>query len=948
VTDVIRFLVLGLGLGAMYALAGQGIIVIYRGSGVINFALGAIGTAAAYLAWELQNAGWPFGWAFVAGVALSAVLGVAMQILVMRPMRRASSLVRLVATLGVLVLLQSFLTLRYDGNVTLVASPLPTTLLRPFGGAVVINEDRLWLLAIAILVTVLLWCGYRWTNFGRATTAVAENPRAASSLGWSPDLIATANWGLGCALAGAAGILLAPVISLQVAAFTTLVLAALAAALVGGFTSFPITLAAGLLIGIITSELTRFSTTPGLADTVPFFVIVVMVVISGRALPIRGFLSDRLPKLGTGRLRPALIVPAAVVTFAVITQIRSPTWADAVTTTFGVATILLSIVVVTGYAGQISLAQYAFAGVGALIAGRLVATTSVPFEAALLIGVAGTVPIGLLFALPAVRTRGVKLAIITLGLGAAVDLMVFENPNYTGGLIGTNVGVRHLFGLNIDGVTYPQRYAAFVFVLFVLAAVAVTNLRRGRAGRRLIAVRTNERAAAALGISPWSVKLYAFGLAAAIAALGGILISFSSDNIVYSGFVSFQSITAMGQALIGGIGFVIGPLIGAMFVPGSLGAKVLAFPAEWLPFIAGGVLIIILLIHPDGVAPALTSAARLSGRKFASLFRRLVPERSQPTPERPLAPPDAGLAQPTPDGERAQPTPDGERAQPTPDGERAQPTPDGERAQPTPDGERASHKRLPARTLEVHDLRVRYSGVVAVDGVSLTVAPGEVVGLIGSNGSGKTTVIDAITGFTHPAGGRVLLEGRLVNRWSAARRSRAGISRSFQSLELFDELTVHDNLRTAADRRDLLAYITDLVRPATPRFAHEVSAAIQDFELADELDHAAKDLPYSRRRLLAVARAVATEPSILLLDEPAAGLGEDESSELRVLIRQLVEGWGMGILIAEHDVDLVMNVCDRIVVLDAGRVISEGAPREVQTDPAVIAAYLGTEVLEAP
>jgi ABC-type branched-subunit amino acid transport system ATPase component/branched-subunit amino acid ABC-type transport system permease component len=948
VTDVIRFLVLGLGLGAMYALAGQGIIVIYRGSGVINFALGAIGTAAAYLAWELQNAGWPFGWAFVAGVALSAVLGVAMQILVMRPMRRASSLVRLVATLGVLVLLQSFLTLRYDGNVTLVASPLPTTLLRPFGGAVVINEDRLWLLAIAILVTVLLWCGYRWTNFGRATTAVAENPRAASSLGWSPDLIATANWGLGCALAGAAGILLAPVISLQVAAFTTLVLAALAAALVGGFTSFPITLAAGLLIGIITSELTRFSTTPGLADTVPFFVIVVMVVISGRALPIRGFLSDRLPKLGTGRLRPALIVPAAVVTFAVITQIRSPTWADAVTTTFGVATILLSIVVVTGYAGQISLAQYAFAGVGALIAGRLVATTSVPFEAALLIGVAGTVPIGLLFALPAVRTRGVKLAIITLGLGAAVDLMVFENPNYTGGLIGTNVGVRHLFGLNIDGVTYPQRYAAFVFVLFVLAAVAVTNLRRGRAGRRLIAVRTNERAAAALGISPWSVKLYAFGLAAAIAALGGILISFSSDNIVYSGFVSFQSITAMGQALIGGIGFVIGPLIGAMFVPGSLGAKVLAFPAEWLPFIAGGVLIIILLIHPDGVAPALTSAARLSGRKFASLFRRLVPERSQPTPERPLAPPDAGLAQPTPDGERAQPTPDGERAQPTPDGERAQPTPDGERAQPTPDGDRASRKRLPARTLEVHDLRVRYSGVVAVDGVSLTVAPGEVVGLIGSNGSGKTTVIDAITGFTHPAGGRVLLEGRLVNRWSAARRSRAGISRSFQSLELFDELTVHDNLRTAADRRDLLAYITDLVRPATPRFAHEVSAAIQDFELADELDHAAKDLPYSRRRLLAVARAVATEPSILLLDEPAAGLGEDESSELRVLIRQLVEGWGMGILIAEHDVDLVMNVCDRIVVLDAGRVISEGAPREVQTDPAVIAAYLGTEVLEAP
>src|SRR5712692_4323377 len=658
----------------MYALAGQGIVVIYRGSGVINFAQGAIGTAAAYLAWELQMAGWPFGLAFVAGVALSAVLGVAMQIMVMRPLRRASSLVRLVATLGVLVLLQALLTLRYDDNVTLVTGPLPTTLLRPFRGDVVINEDRLWLFAIAILVTVLLWFGYRWTNFGRATTAVAENQRAASSLGWSPDLIATANWGLGCALAGAAGILVAPVISLEVAAFTSLVLAALAAALVGGFSSFPKTLAAGLLIGVITSELTRFSTTPGLADTVPFFVIVAMVVISGRALPVRGFLSERLPRLGAGSLRPELVVPAAVVTFVLIIQIRSATWADAIITTFGVATILLSIVVVTGYAGQISLAQYAFAGVGALIAGRLVATTSVPFEAALVIGVVGTVPIGLLFALPAVRTRGVKLAIITLGLGAAVDQMVFQNPNYTGGLIGTSVGVRHLFGLNIDGVTYPERYAAFVFVLFVLAAVAVTNLRRGRAGRRLIAVRTNERAAAALGISPWSVKLYAFGLAAAIAALGGILISFSSDNIVYSGFVSFQSITAMGQALIGGIGFVMGPLIGSMFVPGSLGAMVLAFPSEWLPFIAGGVLILILLIHPDGVAPALASAARSTGRRFASLSRRPVRERSRPARARPLAGPDVG------------------------------------RAQPTPDGSLASHERLPARTLEVHDLHVRYSG----------------------------------------------------------------------------------------------------------------------------------------------------------------------------------------------------------------------------------------------
>jgi sulfate-transporting ATPase len=252
------------------------------------------------------------------------------------------------------------------------------------------------------------------------------------------------------------------------------------------------------------------------------------------------------------------------------------------------------------------------------------------------------------------------------------------------------------------------------------------------------------------------------------------------------------------------------------------------------------------------------------------------------------------------------------------------------------------------RTLHVRDLRVRYTGVVAVDGVSFTIGPGEVVGLIGANGSGKTTVIDAITGFTPPTDGQVLLDGQLVNRWSAARRSRAGISRSFQSLELFDDLTVRDNLRTAADRRNLMAYLTDLVHPATPQITREASTAITDFQLSDVLDHVAKDLPYSRRRLLAVARAVATKPSILLLDEPAAGLGEDETSELRGLIRQLADRWGLGILLAEHDVDLVMTVCDRIVVLEEGKVISEGTAAQVQADPAVVAAYLGTEPQESP
>jgi ABC-type branched-subunit amino acid transport system ATPase component/branched-subunit amino acid ABC-type transport system permease component len=900
VSDVIRFAILGLGLGAVYALAAVGIVVIYRGSGVINFAQGAVGTAAAFFAWELQeNYGWPFLVVFAAGVTLAAVIGVTMHLVLMRTLRRASSLVRLVATLGVLVMLQSAMVLRYGDEVTLVTSPLPTDILRPFGD-VVITEDRLWLVAIAISVTALLWCVYRWTGFGRATTAVAENERAASSLGWSPDLIATANWGLGCALAGAAGILVAPVIGLQVIALTSIVLGALAAALVGGFRSLPITLVAALLIGVVKSEVTRFSTTPGLADTVPFFVIVVMVVISGRALPIRGFLLERLPRVGTGRIRPAVAIPIAIVTFALITQIHSEDWAGAIVTNLAVATILLSVVVVTGYAGQISLAQYALAGVGALIAGRLIATTSVPFEAAAVIGVAGTVPIGLLFALPAVRTRGVKLAIITLGLGAAVHRMVFANPKYTGGLIGTNVGERSLFGLNIDGVEHPERYAAFVFALFVLAAVAVANVRRGRAGRRLIAVRTNERAAAALGISPLSVKLYAFGLSAAIAALGGILLSFRSPSIVYENFVSFESIVVMSSAVIGGIGFVLGPLIGAMFLPGSFGAKVIdeviGFPTEWLAFISGGVVILIVLRHQDGVADTITRAGRAIGRRLAA----------RPSHTRKV--------------------------------DRRAPAREVEAYAAAAHGIRRHH--VVPRRLEIRNMSVTYGGVSALRNVSVSIEPGQIVGLIGPNGAGKTTLVDAASGFARYTG-QVLLDGRRIDRLHATQRARAGMTRSFQTLEIFEDLTVADNLRTASDPGGLTPYFRDIIYPKHLPLSDAALACVDEFNIAPLLDRVPTELSYGQRRLVAIARAVATAPSVLLLDEPAAGLVEWSAAELAMLIQRLANDWGMAILVIEHDIRFVMTACDSVLALNFGEEIAFGPPEVVRRDPAVVSAYLG-------
>ncbi|MBW8800290.1 MAG: ATP-binding cassette domain-containing protein [Streptomyces sp.] len=889
--DILRFALLGLGLGALYALTAHGIVLVYRGSGVLNLAHGALGMAGAYVQWELAaNRGVPYWPAAACGVLASAVLGVLTHLLVLRPLRRASSLARLVGTLAVFIVLTAVAVQRYGDSLQLVPGKLPTRLLTVAGATV--SEDRVWLLGIAVAVTGLLHLLYRRTLFGLGTTAVAENEHVAASLGWSPDLIATGNWALGSALAGLTGILIVPVIGLSVTGLTTLLLSALAAALIGRFSSFPVTLAGGLVIGVVQSELTRFGTgVTGLASSVPFLFIALVLVARGRALPLRGTFVDRLPALGTGRVRP---VPLALAVGAglVLVSVSTPLWADAITSTLVLSLILLSVIVVTGYAGQVSLAAYALAGTGAFIAGHAAADWGWPFELALLAGVLGTVPIGLLFALPAVRTRGVNLAIITLGLGTTLEAMVFQNTDLTTtpGSEGIAVGDQTLFGVSISGVDHPQRYAAVVLVLFVVATLLVANVRRGRTGRRLVAVRANERAAAALGIDVRAAKLYAFGLSSAIAALAGVLTGFRSTSVVFSDFQSFDSITALGLAVIGGVGFLVGPLFGATFAAGTVGARfgdwVLPGLSEWMPLIGGVVLVLTLVGNQDGIG-------KEAGRRTAGVRHRLFPKRGGTVPR--------------------------ETAEAV--------TPEVSRCTPLP--------------LHVRDLTVRYGGVVAVDGLSLDVEPGRVVGLIGPNGAGKTSAIDAVTGFTRAAGGRVRLGERDVTRVPVHRRASAGLSRSFQSLELFEDMTVLDNLYAACDRPGRWAYLTDLVRPGSRPLPPHVLVAVREFGLQDSLDRPVGDLSYGERRLLAIARAVAAAPSVLLLDEPAAGLSDDETRELARLVRRLAEDWGMGVLLVEHDVDMVMSVCDQVVVLDFGRRICAGTPQEVRRDPAVRAAYLG-------
>lgn len=250
--------------------------------------------------------------------------------------------------------------------------------------------------------------------------------------------------------------------------------------------------------------------------------------------------------------------------------------------------------------------------------------------------------------------------------------------------------------------------------------------------------------------------------------------------------------------------------------------------------------------------------------------------------------------------------------------------------------------RVVPKSLSARGLTVRFGGTTALDGLDLVVNPGEVVGLIGPNGAGKSTAIEALTGFVVPASGSVQFDGETIDRWGREARARAGLVRSFQSLELFDDLTVLENLQAACDDRDLGAYVTDLVRPGIGRLTLAARQAIDDFGFADQLDVTVVNLSYAERRMLAVARSVAVGSSVLLLDEPASGLDDAQTRRLGEVIRRLAADRGVGVLLVEHNVDMVLRTCDRVYTLDFGAVIGEGSPAEIRANPAVVDAYLGT------
>ena len=910
-TQDIQFLILGLGNGGVYAALALALVMTYRSSGVVNFATGAIALYIAYTFAYLRNGellipipglpktvdlGGPMDLLPAMAIALiiAALLGVLLYLGVFRLLRTAPATAKAVASIALMLAIQALLAARVGTTPVSVDPILPTEIIE-FGG-LRIPADRLIFACIIVAITIALVLAFRLTRFGLATRAAAESETGALVTGLSPERIAYANWALSTMIAGLSGILIAPIVPLIPVSYTLFIVPALAAALVGNFSAIGPAVAAGLGIGVLQSEMTHLQSTvdwlpqSGMAELIPLVLILVFLVFRGKPLPTRGAIIQNT--LGTAP-RPRNLLLTTVVWTAIalaLLLVTQGSYRGAVIVTFTLAIVAISQVVVTGFAGQISLAQLTLGGVGAFMVSRFTVDLGVPFPIAPVLAAIVATVVGVIVGLPALRVRGLPVAVVTLGLAVFLEAFWFRNNKFNGGIDGAAVENPTLFGFDLGigaGDSYPRiAFGVVCLAVLVATAVAVALLRNSRLGASMLAVRANERSAAASGINVSRIKLVAFAIGAFIAGLGGSLMAYQQTMAVPEAFTAIGGIAMFAVCYLAGITCVSGGILAGVMGAGGIMFIFLdrvANIGEYYSVITGILLVVTVIASPEGIISDVY-------RRADNLRSRWGRGRGDATGSEL----DIALTADEIYTGRSYPVGD--------------------------------------TILSAQGVGVRYGGVTALDDVSFDVRDGEIIGLIGPNGAGKTTFIDAISGFADAAG-TVTLAGTSLDRMHAHLRSRAGLGRTFQGIDLYDDLSVRENVSVGTNAS---LHRTD--RP--PLDDAGLARLFEVLHLQQVVDRPVRELSQGQRQLVSVARALAGRPRVVLLDEPAAGLDSTESAWLGHRLRAIRDA-GTTIVMVDHDMELVLEVCDRIVVLDLGNRIAIGTPEEVRTDPAVTRAYLG-------
>jgi ABC-type branched-subunit amino acid transport system ATPase component/branched-subunit amino acid ABC-type transport system permease component len=906
------FAVTGLAGGSAYGLNGLGVTAIYRGSRVLNLghaAFGIVGAFAFYSLWD-NGTGLPVAAAMPLAILIAAICGALVYLVVIGPMRDSTEMNKSIATLGLLLIAQGIAYLAYGPRLITVPQFLDPGSF-DIGGAA-LRHITLIVIILGILLAGGLTLLFNRTRFGLAVAGLQERPDTAAVLGISPVPAGIATWSLGAALSAAAAILLVPTVGLSSGNLSLLLFPALSAALIGRFRNFWLTFGGGLMIGVIESVLLLYNVPPQFVDSIPFAIILVGIFLGGSAIPGRGFSVARFPRTTTGQIRWRLAIFWLVV-LVLSALFFGSGWATGLTASALVTLVALAVVVATGYMGQFSLAPLAMAGIGELVLANAVGRWNWPVLPSVILAVIAAGVAGGIIGILASRVRGVDFAVGTIGIALLVENAVFQTPALVT-VNGISIPPLHIFGYSLEPGAYPQRFTILCLLVAAVAVTLVTALRRSATGRRLLAVRVNERGAASLGISISSVKIGGLAIAGAIAGVAGVLMTFQQSYAQFNSFDIGTSITIIAFTILGGIGYPMGAVVAGVAATGGVMAYIVGTYVssinDYLILISGVALIQTLITNPGGAAPVIAGQVAWLMR----YPRRLLAAVNWPgTATKRAASPSEGAVQATETAQCAAHSNGWAWAPPV--------------AEPSGG----------APALEVEDASVHYGALTALEGISFRLQPGTVLGIVGPNGAGKTTLIDAISGYAR-ARGRFRVCGEDVTNRRPHIRAHAGIGRTFQNLELFAGLTTGEHLMIARERAG-----------KKPRHARtkadlytQIAACLVTFGLLEYRNREVQTLPQGIQHLVALSRSLFVGSSVLLLDEPAAGLSDQERRTMVRTLREFVARTGMAVVVVEHNLDVIRQLADELIVLNFGRVIAQGQPEQVLASDVVRDAYLGS------
>ena len=907
VTDVLPFIIAGLTVGSVYALAGSGLVLTFKTSGIFNFGHGALATIAVYVFYLLHvQQQLPLTLSLVVSIlGVGVLLGLLMERLA-RQLSTAPIALQAAATVGLVLIAKS------GAELVLGTSPLTFPSFLPQGtvqvSGVVITDEQIVTMVVALASTLALAVFFRKSRLGVAMRAVVDDPTLLAMTGTSPVVVRRVAWIAGSIFVCVSGLLLAPSVNLDSIVLTLLVAQSFGAAAIGRFSSIPFTYVGGLAIGVASALVTRYVSGTsqylgGLSQSLPFIVLFVALIVTPRAKLIdHRAMTARVQQVWRAPARVQLV--GSLLLLAVL--VTGPLWYGARLPAFTVALsyvlLFLSLGLLVKSSNQVSLAHVGFAAIGCVAFSLARVDWGLPWIAALVLAAVIAVPIGALIALPAIRLSGIFLALATFAFGLILEVMFYNSDVMFGpSTAGLPMPRPKVFGLDTD-----RGYYYLVLAVAAACTLTLVVLQRMRLGRLLRGLGDSPVALETSGASVRLTKLIVFCLSSSMAAVAGALYGSTFNNVGGLSFQSFNSLTLVVLLLL---------------MPGA---------EPWYAVVGAFALVVLPTFLPGGE----TSSQVLTLIFGASIVFSSLRQGRQPALPGWLTAFLDRVGGRTTAGRRST------------------------KAAVAPAGDLPAPGIMPARAtgnvggpgLEIRSLEVRYGGHRAVAGVSVQAPQGRITGLIGPNGAGKTTTFNACSGLIRPSAGQVFLDGEDVSSRTPAARARRGMGRTFQRMQLFDSMTVAENV--SLGREALMAgcnVLSQVVgRPGDrAALAAATREALDLCDVGHLADAVAGELSTGQRRMVELARALAGSFDVLLLDEPSSGLDRVETELFGRVLHRIVRERGTAILLVEHDMSLVMDVCEYLYVLDFGELIFEGSPAEVAASDAVRAAYLGSEAIDA-